>query len=32
MISPDNKIVLLDVGIVVENNERDYALISDILA
>jgi predicted unusual protein kinase regulating ubiquinone biosynthesis (AarF/ABC1/UbiB family) len=32
MISPDNKIVLLDVGIVVENNERDYALISDILS
>jgi len=32
LVSKDNKFVLLDVGIVVENNKEDHRLISDVLA
>lgn len=32
LITEDKKFVLLDVGIVVENNESDHRLISDVLA
>jgi predicted unusual protein kinase regulating ubiquinone biosynthesis (AarF/ABC1/UbiB family) len=32
LVGPDNRLVLLDVGIVTENEESDHALISDILA
>ena len=32
LITKDKKFVLLDVGIVVENNQKDHRLISDVLA